>query len=540
MIGGSSGGGEVWRSADGVQWEAATLTAGFAAREGHQAVAFGGSLWVVGGDGEGLLNDVWRSADGESWVSVSVAGGVFSKRENHRLVVHRVPLPFVFEEAEIVVSRPAVRTVAVTPVTLLTLRATGGVGALRFAMAGDDAGVATVGADSGAVVVTSLLAGGRATVSILVTDATPVNRMTVAVTMAFVGSLGFVTDSARLVVSPDFAGALYTLTATGGVGDYRYSRVAGPAAVTVDVASGVVSVTAGLASGERVAVFAVTDEGEGVARFTLGLQVDGSGAFASGYRDVMFVVGGYGPAYENDVWRSADGETWVAVSVVGDVFSGRQNHQVVAHGGSLWVIGGWDGRQFGNDVWRSADGISWVSVTVTGDVFSKRRYHQAFAHEGSLWVIGGVDGDGYENDVWRSADGTGWELVAASSDVFSGRVYHRAVSYRGSIWVIGGHDGRFRNDVWRSADGVQWELVTGGGKRFSGRYAHDAVVYRGRLWVIGGLGKGLVEMNDVWRSDDGARWVSVSVAVEGGVFSGRYNHEAVAYDDSLWVIGGVG
>ena len=53
-------------------------------------------------------------------------GGVFSKRENHRLVVHRVPLPFVFEEAEIVVSRPAVRTVAVTPVTLLTLRATGG------------------------------------------------------------------------------------------------------------------------------------------------------------------------------------------------------------------------------------------------------------------------------------------------------------------------------------------------------------------------------------------------------------------------------
>ena len=114
------------------------------------------------------------------------------------------------------VSRPAVRTVAVTPVTLLTLRATGGVGALRFAMAGDDAGVATVGADSGAVVVTSLLAGGRATVSILVTDATPVNRMTVAVTMAFVGSLGFVTDSARLVVSPDFAGALYTLTATGG------------------------------------------------------------------------------------------------------------------------------------------------------------------------------------------------------------------------------------------------------------------------------------------------------------------------------------
>ena len=60
----------------------------------------------------------------------------------------------------------------------------------------------------------------------------------------------------------------------------------------------------------------------------------------------MFVVGGYGPAYENDVWRSADGETWVAVSVVGDVFSGRQK----SSGGCSW------GQPLGD--W----GVGWAAV----------------------------------------------------------------------------------------------------------------------------------------------------------------------------------
>ena len=136
--------------------------------------------------------DVWRSADGGRWDAVD-SGGVFVGREHHQVAVHRASLSFVYEAAEIVATVSMVR-VSLTgatrpPVTLLTIEATGGSGGLRFAMASDVASVASVAVD-GVFVATNLLAGGtRATVSVLVTDATPVNRTTVAVTMVFVEAL---------------------------------------------------------------------------------------------------------------------------------------------------------------------------------------------------------------------------------------------------------------------------------------------------------------------------------------------------------------
>ena len=41
--------------------------------------------------------------------------------------------------------------------------------------------------------------------------------------------------------------------------------------------------------------------------------------------------------------------------------------------------------------------------------------------------------------------------------------------------------------------------------------------------------------NDVWRSADGARW---AVATLRAGFAGRFGHQVVAYDGSLWVVGG--
>ena len=62
----------------GVTWYSVPVSGGhFSGRRGHQAVSYGGSLWVIGGRGSNYLNDVWRSADGENWVSVSVSGGSF-------------------------------------------------------------------------------------------------------------------------------------------------------------------------------------------------------------------------------------------------------------------------------------------------------------------------------------------------------------------------------------------------------------------------------------------------------------------------------
>ena len=154
-------------------------------------VSYGGSLWVIGGsDGSQNKNDVWRSVDGENWVSVTVSGEHFSGRIGHQVVAQE-DLPFVYQRVAVVATAPSrALTVAVgggetAPVTVAMITASGGSGGLRFEVAGDDAGVATVGGD-GEVVVTNLLASGEgATVSVVVRDSTPVNSAEVAVTVAF-------------------------------------------------------------------------------------------------------------------------------------------------------------------------------------------------------------------------------------------------------------------------------------------------------------------------------------------------------------------
>ena len=141
-------------------------------------------------------------------------------------------------------------------------------------------------------------------------------------------------------------------------------------------------------------MFVARDAGGATARFTLSLWVDEARRLATGSGDLLFVVGGNDGGLRNDVWRSTDGVNWVSVTVAGDVFSGRDRHEVVSYRGNLWVIGGWDGVGRLNDVWRSTDGVVWTSVAAAGDVFSGRWGHQAVAYGDNLWVIGGRDSRG--------------------------------------------------------------------------------------------------------------------------------------------------
>ena len=80
--------------------------------------------------------------------------------------------------------------------------------------------------------------------------------------------------------------------------------------------------------------------------------------------------------------------------LVGDGVPGAGRHQMVSHGGSLWVFGGRGHHGLLGGVWRSADGISWVSVTIAENL---RRYsHQMVSYGGSLWLVGG---DGWEKNM---------------------------------------------------------------------------------------------------------------------------------------------
>ena len=533
VIGGWDGGqrqNDVWRSGDGENWVSVAVSGEhFSARSNHQAVSYRGSLWVIGGRHNQYKNDIWRSADGENWVSVAVSGDHFSERDGHQVVVFD-PGRYSYEVAPVAAEPVAVQTIfvedKVIPLTLLTLKATGGSDTLRYELVADEYGVLSVRTD--AVLVVTNFVSGYVTATVRVKDSTPVNYAMVAVTMGHVFPMSISPAVTGYVFSPGYTGAVHSLTASGGLGSYSYERVAGPSAVSVDARTGGVSLVSALPAGSReVAVFEVRDEIGGSVRSTLSLWIaDSSGDYAM---EMMFLIGGrYVNGSSDVVWYSVDGADWVEAPVPRPL--GRlYGHQAVSYGGSLWVVGGYDGSQNRNDVWRSADGVNWDLATVSA-AFSGRQYHQVVSYGGSLWLVGG----GYRNDVWRSADGVSWDLVTVSA-AFSGRSNHQAVSYGGSLWLVGG--GGSRNDVWRSADGVSWDLATVSAA-FSGRRYHQVVSHGGSLWLVGGWeGREWREWkNDVWRSADGVNWELV--AASGGRFSERWGHQVVSYGGSLWLVGG--
>ena len=76
---------DVWWSADGKAWKRETANVGWTARSNHQAVAYQGRLYVLGGSGTG--QDVWSWADGEeSWRQDATEA--WPSREEHQAVVH--------------------------------------------------------------------------------------------------------------------------------------------------------------------------------------------------------------------------------------------------------------------------------------------------------------------------------------------------------------------------------------------------------------------------------------------------------------------
>jgi hypothetical protein len=77
------------------------------------------------------------------------------------------------------------------------------------------------------------------------------------------------------------------------------------------------------------------------------------------------------------------------------------------------------------------------------------------------------------------------------------------------------------------------EVTTHAG--FDGRLEHDAIVFNDKMWVIGGIDNNYTPRNDVWNSSDGKTWTEITPMAG---FTGRGSHTTVVYNDKIWVIGG--
>jgi hypothetical protein len=107
--------------------------------------------------------------------------------------------------------------------------------------------------------------------------------------------------------------------------------------------------------------------------------------------------------------------------------------------------------------------------------------------------------------------------VMVNANRFSGRLGHGAVYFKNRYWVIGGGEvigpgspAQFRQlaDVWSSPDGRSWKLETTDAA-FGPRWFHQAVIYNDEIWIISGS-LGQQALNDAWSSSDGVTWTQRS------------------------------
>lgn len=225
----------------------------------------------------------------------------------------------------------------------------------------------------------------------------------------------------------------------------------------------------------------------------------------------------------------------------GGDFSARQQFGLESLENKLWVIAGDDAATTNkNDVWSSSDAVNW-SEESSSAAFDERTEFDTTVFNNKVWLSGGSDSGNQQNrEVWSYDDSAGWQEINSTA-AFPSRFGHQMVTFKNEMWVMGGHSGvSSLDDNWSSADGEVWALKSGQGSTnpfvpaYGDRRYHQAVVYDNKLWVIGGE-LGNTVKNDVWSFDNGVNWTE-----ETGldIPSARTKHQVVVFNDAMWLIGG--
>ncbi len=266
---------------------------------------------------------------------------------------------------------------------------------------------------------------------------------------------------------------------------------------------------------------------------------EGAGAFSARekHRVIIFnnkfwLIGGQDDTErKNDIWSSDDGVTWTEVTPAASFAAVREDHELVVFNDKLWLIGGWD-NGVKNDIWSSADGITWDQITPNlpyPAVFG----HEAVVFNNKMWVVGGsLGGINYSNDVWSTTDGINWELEHHGGD-FSARQQFGFESFADKLWVIGGDDAatNVKNDVWSSSDGVNWSEETNSAS-FTARSKFETTVFNNKLWLsAGALNSG--QSNEIWSYDESNGWQQT-----GSLSLVRSGHQMVTFNNEMWILGG--
>ncbi len=269
---------------------------------------------------------------------------------------------------------------------------------------------------------------------------------------------------------------------------------------------------------------------------------------AVSFHGKIWILGGYNPgntksdSYLEDVWNSSNGESRELINASAP-WHGRRGHAVVVFddgdGESIFLIGGYSVdeqtgfRQYNNDVWNSSDGISWVQIKANSipgrtskNDWSPRFNHrcEVFSYQGKsyIYLIAGrgtygshdeggahLDKPVYQwQELWSSADGINWEaendeLKFPQSYLY--RTQHQIIHYADFIWGFPGKNSTsvyFSNSpdtysIWKFDSHGNWS-VDSEGPPFMPVYGYALVLHDNKIWILGGHTANHGPSNAVW------------------------------------------
>ena len=236
--------------------------------------------------------------------------------------------------------------------------------------------------------------------------------------------------------------------------------------------------------------------------------------------------------------RCSSGCSWSQVTTVGDL-TARSGHSGLVFNKKMRLFGGTTGSSYLQDSFNTDNG-TWVKDNITTTMWSGRENHVSLRFKGKMWVIGGGNSTSSYGDVWSSSTGLAWNEHTLTNG-FSARQGHAGVVFKNKMWVFGGYfinpagSDNFLNDVYSSEDGLTWVKEDNVTTMWSERYGHSAVVYDDKIWVMGGNNSN-GDSKEVWYSSDGISWTQQTSSIV--TWDAMKDFGAQVFDGKIWILGG--
>jgi hypothetical protein len=253
----------------------------------------------------------------------------------------------------------------------------------------------------------------------------------------------------------------------------------------------------------------------------------------------------------------ADGKDWNQISTT-NVFPPLCGFGSVSFLNNIYVLGGnlgplYSNGPFTNNAYYSPNGVNWTQApapTLPTAIYSPRENYASMVFNGQMWVVGG-DANTNSNsasysDVWSSLDGSNWSNTAdlsLLSPPLSGSCVGTVFNYNSinQMWVFAG------STAYYSSNGSTWYAQPLGLPSGNNYAVEQVVAVNNNMYMLdellpanGIFVYGTMELREytpgTGTGGAGGNW---NTLISSGMFSPRWNYSAFAYNNQIWVVGGI-